>query len=133
MSLRSIINENVRSYIINLKGCTLDVQRKIEKLPIPNDQFFLWHIYFKEVFDNGGFDIVIGNPPHIDSETMVKVMPKERELYSKKFACASGNWDMFIVFIEFSISMLKKDGIFSNIIPNKLIAAKYGVELRKQL
>ena len=118
LSLRSIINENVRSYIINLKGCTLDVQRKIEKLPIPNDQFFLWHIYFKEVFDNGGFDIVIGNPPYIDSETMVKVMPKERELYSKKFACASGNWDMFIVFIEFSISMLKKDGIFSNIIPN---------------
>lgn len=40
---------------------------------------------------------------------------------------------MFIVFIEFSISMLKKDGIFSNIIPNKLIAAKYGVELRKHL
>lgn len=133
LSLRSIINENVRSYIINLKGCTPDVQRKIEKLPIPNDQFFLWHIYFKEVFDNGGFDIVIGNPPYIDSETMVKVMPKERELYSKKFACASGNWDMFIVFIEFSISMLKKDGIFSNIIPNKLIAAKYGVELRKHL
>src|SRR5574344_979966 len=133
LSLRSIINENVRSYIINLKGCTADVQKKIEKLPIPNNQFFLWHIYFKEVFDKGGFDIVIGNPPYIDSETMVKVMPKERELYSKKFACASGNWDMFIVFIEFSISMLKENGIFSNIIPNKLIAAKYGVELRKHL
>lgn len=133
LNLRSIINENVRSYIINLKGCTADVQRKIEKLPIPNNLFFLWHIYFKEVFDKGGFDIVIGNPPYIDSETMVKVMPKERELYAKTFACASGNWDMFIIFIEFSISMLKENGIFSNIIPNKLIAAKYGVELRKYL
>lgn len=133
LNLRSIINENVRSYIINLKGCTADVQRKIEKLPIPNNLFFLWHIYFKEVFDKGGFDIVIGNPPYIDSETMVKVMPKERELYAKTFACASGNWDMFNIFIEFSISMLKENGIFSNIIPNKLIAAKYGVELRKYL
>lgn len=133
LNLRSIINENVRSYIINLKGCTADVQRKIEKLPIPNNLFSLWHIYFKEVFDKGGFDIVIGNPPYIDSETMVKVMPKERELYAKTFACASGNWDMFIIFIEFSISMLKENGIFSNIIPNKLIAAKYGVELRKYL
>ena len=44
LSLRSIINENVRNYIINLKGCTPDVQRKIEQLPIPNDKFFLWQI-----------------------------------------------------------------------------------------
>lgn len=132
-TLRSIINENVRNYIINLKGCTSDVQSKIEKLPIPNDKFFLWHIYFKEVFDKGGFDIVIGNPPYIDSETMVKVMPSHRELYAKNFICASGNWDMFIVFIELGVSLLKEKGIFSNIIPNKLIAAKYGIELRKHL
>ena len=133
LSLRSIINENVRNYIINLKGCTPDVQSKIEKLPIPNDKFFLWHIYFKEVFDKGGFDIVIGNPPYIDSETMVKVMPSHRQLYAKNYICASGNWDMFIVFIELGISLIKQKGIFSNIIPNKLIAAKYGIELRKHL
>lgn len=60
-------------------------------------------------------------------------MPKEREIYAKMFMCASGNWDMFIVFVELGISILKKSGIFSNIIPNKLIAAKYGIELRKQL
>ena len=131
--LRNIINSNVKSYIFNLKGCTPDIQRKLENLPIPNDQFFLWHIYFKEVFDKGGFDIVIGNPPYIDSETMVKVMPKERELYANEFMCANGNWDMFIVFIEFGISLLKEKGVFSNIIPNKLIAAKYGVSLRKHL
>lgn len=131
--LRGIINNNVRNYIINLKGFTPGIQRKIEELPIPNDQFFLWHIYFKDVFDNGGFDIVIGNPPYIDSETMVKVMPRERELYTRKFGSASGNWDMFIVFIELSISLLKNKGVFSNIIPNKLIAAKYGIDLRKYL
>lgn len=132
-NLRNIINENLRSYIVNLKGFTPDIQRKIAQLPIPNDKFFLWHIYFKDVFDNGGFDIVIGNPPYIDSETMVKIMPKERKLYANKFVCASGNWDMFIVFIELSISLLKEKGVFSNIIPNKLIAAKYGIELRKLL
>lgn len=40
-NLRSAINENVRSYILNLKGCTSDIQQKLENLPIPNDQFFL--------------------------------------------------------------------------------------------
>ena len=98
-----------------------------------NSQFFLWHTWFHDVFSQGGFDIVIGNPPYVDSETMVKVMLKERELYAKKFSCARGNWDMFIVFVELGNLLLKENGVFSNIIPNKLIASKYGIELRKQL
>lgn len=98
-----------------------------------NNQFMLWHTWFYDVFSQGGFDIVIGNPPYIDSETMVKVMPKERVLYAEKYECASGNWDMFIVFVELSISLLNENGILSDIIPNKLIAAKYGIEIRKQL
>lgn len=98
-----------------------------------NNQFMLWHTWFYDVFSQGGFDIVIGNPPYIDSETMVKVMLKERELYAMKYSSARGNWDIFIVFIELGNSLLKEKGVFSNIIPNKLIASKYGIELRKQL
>jgi len=128
-ALRKKITDNVKQQLLE-QGITID----LGDLDLAgNDQFFLWHTWFYDVFSQGGFDIVIGNPPYIDSETMVKVMPKERELYSKKFACASGNWDMFIIFIELSISLLKENGVFSNIIPNKLIAAKYGVELRKHL
>ena len=43
----------------------LDVSRKeIIKLQETDEKpFFLWHIYFKDIFDKGGFDIVIGNPP----------------------------------------------------------------------
>lgn len=79
VSLRQTIDDNVKSYILNLKGCTPDIHRKLANLPIPNDKFFLWHIYFKEVFDKGGFDIVIGNPPwgvdlsKNDKETLKKV------------------------------------------------------------
>ena len=40
---------------------------------------------------------------------------------------------MFIVFVELGNLLLKENGIFSNIIPNKLIASKYGIELRKLL
>ena len=124
----SIIN-NVKKQLteqsINVDFCDLDLSG--------NNQFMLWHTWFLDVFADGGFDIVIGNPPYIDSETMVKVMPKERMLYADNYECASGNWDMFIVFVELSISLLKENGILSSIIPNKLIAAKYGIEMRKQL
>ena len=125
LSLRSIINENVRSYIINLKGCTPDV---IEKLPIPNDQFFLWHIYFKEVFDKGGFDIVIANPPFIDSESMTNQgMGELRDILKKQHSCLEGNWDMYMAFLEFSLSVAKTV-VF--ITPDKWLSKPFGKKFR---
>ena len=40
----------------------LSFQTKIER------PYFLWHLYFKKVFDKGGFDIVIGNPPYVSTK-----------------------------------------------------------------
>lgn len=82
---------------------------------------------------DGGFDVVIGNPPYIDSETMEKTMPEMRQLYKNLFSTARGNWDMFIIFVEKGISLLKCNAAISMIVPNKLIAAKYARELRSFL
>lgn len=128
LNLRSIINENIRSYIINLKGCTPDILRKIEKLPIPNDKFFLWHIYFKEVFDKGGFDIVIANPPFIDSESMTNQgMGDLRDILKKQHSCLEGNWDMYMAFLEFSLSVAKTV-VF--ITPDKWLSKPFGKKFR---
>ncbi len=102
-----------------------------------NDKFFLWHTWFADVFNrpNGcnGFDIVIGNPPYIDSETMTRVMPNLREEYGRLYNCAKGNWDIFVLFVELGINLLNNTGTYSFIIPNKLIAAKYTEKLREYL
>lgn len=98
----------------------------------PSRPFVLWQMYFPRVFrDNGGFDIVIGNPPYVDSEEMTKSMPEEREIYSKTFNCAKGNWDLFVLFIEKGFSLLRKNGVISFIVPNKLVSAPYTVAVRK--
>lgn len=131
LSLRSIINENVRNYIINLKGCTPDVQRKIERLPIPNDKFFLWHIYFKEVFDKGGFDIVIGNPPYNELRDLTQ---KEQDAYKKsnyhKYA-KGGRVNMFQYFYPLGIDMCNSKGIICFITQNSLLAEDSALENRK--
>lgn len=80
-----------------------------------------------------GFDIVIGNPPYIDSETMVKVMPDKRDLYAQKYSCAKGNWDIYVVFIEKGINLARNKGIVTYIIPNKLVAAPYAQTIRKKM
>ena len=40
----------------------ISFQTKIER------PYFLWHTYFKDIFDKGGFDIVIGNPPYVSTK-----------------------------------------------------------------
>ena len=116
---------------------TLEQQRaEIETNKI-YDQAFEWRFEFPALLDEEGiftgFDIIIANPPYIDSETMVRVMPDLRNLYTGKYKTTCGNWDMFIAFIELGIILLKSNGIFCNIIPNKLVAAKYAIELRNLL
>lgn len=134
INLRSAINENVRSYILNLKGCTSDIQQKLENLPIPNDQFFLWHIYFKDVFDKGGFDIVIGNPPYINAIELKKQLGSEKYQQLKKcFTTAKGATDFYVYFFEKGLNLLSDKGCLCYITPNKYLCANYAVEFRRLL
>jgi adenine-specific DNA-methyltransferase len=96
--------------------------------------YVLWQIEFARVFkEKGGFDVVIGNPPYVDSEEMTRSMPVEREIYTRKYDCAKGNWDLFVLFVEKGMNLLKKDGIISYIVPNKIVAAPYTSALRTKL
>ncbi|APF18727.1 hypothetical protein Calab_3101 [Caldithrix abyssi DSM 13497] len=76
------------------------------------------------------FDIVIGNPPYVDSEKMTKINKEYRDYLKLNYLLAKGNWDLFIIFIERGIELLKYKGIFSFIVPNKLIGAKYAKDAR---
>ena len=99
-----------------------------------NKPYFAWMLEFIEVFiENNGFDIVIGNPPYVDSEEMTKTMAKERELYSKIYISTRGNWDLYIPFWEKGFNLLNSTGCIALITPNKWLAIKYGETLRKIL
>jgi len=94
--------------------------------------YFLWKLEFAKIFkEKGGFDIIIGNPPYVDSEEMTRNLPNIREYCNAKFTSAKGNWDLFVVFIEQGFRLLCKGGTISYIVPNKLISADYTEALRK--
>ena len=102
-----------------------------ESLTESSRPFIIWQLCFPKVFkENGGFDVVIGNPPYVDSEEMTKSMPEQRELYAKKYVCAKGNWDLYIPFWERGFKLLNETGVMSLITPNKWLAIKYGAALR---
>jgi hypothetical protein len=78
-----------------------------------------------------GFDIVIGNPPYVDSETMMKNQPAIREQIRKTYKTTRGNWDLCIPFHEKAILLLKENGINNFISPNKWLSIAYASEFRK--
>ena len=100
---------------------------------VAGNKAFSWHREFANIFKNGGFDIVVGNPPYVDSESMTKNVPEERSWLSKIYETAKGNWDLFVPFIEKSVHILKSGGYASMIMPNKILSAPYAKALRKHI
>jgi hypothetical protein len=79
-----------------------------------------------------GFDAIIGNPPYIRIQTMKEWAPKEVEYFSRKYiTAASGNYDIYTVFVEKAIQLLDDNGLFGFILPHKFFQAEYGGNLRK--
>lgn len=78
-----------------------------------------------------GFDIVIANPPYLDSENMVNSgLSDLREYISKTYNYCKGNWDIYVAFYERSFALLGKQGVLIFITPDKWISRPFGEKLR---
>lgn len=78
------------------------------------------------------FDILLANPPYINSQTMVKSGQKElRDFISKSYKFAKGGWDIYIAFFERGLSLLSDHGVLIYITPDKWLSRKFGDSLRE--
>lgn len=122
--LRRQITLSIKDYI---KKCGPAIVGEVDDLEIPNDQFFLWHTYFADVFEQGGFDIVIGNPPYGVSI---------KDDYRKAVVASWGNvpdYEIYYYFIVLAAPLLKKKGIMSYIIPNTFLFNTFAKHFREML
>ncbi len=90
---------------------------------------FDWNSGFPEVFEKGGFDAVIGNPPYVRQE----LLKGQKEYFKDRYEVYHGSADLYAYFIEKGISLLKENGQFSYIVANKWMRANYGKPLRAWL
>lgn len=92
--------------------------------------FFQYHLHFRDVFENnGGFDIVIGNPPYVRQEAIKDLKPA----LSQEYECYTGTADLYVYFYEQGLRLLKENGYLSYISSNKYFRAGYGEKLRYYL
>jgi len=116
-SIIDIVKKQLKEQSINVDFGDLDLSG--------NSQFMLWHIWFYDVFSQGGFDIVIGNPPYgANIDAYIKVFEKKYPLTSH------GYKDIYKYFFDFSLRIGKKMGVLSFITPNTYLRQPRYKDLR---
>ena len=93
---------------------------------------FEWSYEYPEVFEQGGFDVVIGNPPYVFGGNK-GITNIQKKYFKTCFMSGSGKVNLFTLFIEKGISLLKSTGKFSYIIPNTLLRVTSYKNIRKYL
>ena len=129
-SMRQAINDEVKRLITDFIGGNAADLANLD--PSANQDFFLWHTWFKDIFDNGGFDIVIGNPPYFKYEGKNKnEIDSIRKTQYLEIAFG-GKLNAYKLFLALSINKICiSKGIISLIFQNSFIADKQASILRR--
>jgi len=104
----------------------------IDDETVAGKKAFVWKEEFAEVFDSGkevfkedGFDVVVGNPPYVQLQK-----DKEGSVIYSHFYTYSPTGDIYCLFYEQALNLLKPNGTVGYITSNKWMRANYGEKLR---
>ena len=118
-----------------LKLPTLDKNIKcgnslIDDKVVAGESAFDWEFEFKEVFKNGGFDVIIGNPPYVATKLIPEI---DRNYYWEKYKdVLFSEMDLYEIFMFKSLNYLLKDkGYLGFITPNSFYAINSFKKLRE--
>ncbi|MEK7264101.1 MAG: N-6 DNA methylase [Bacteroidota bacterium] len=106
-----------RNILLKQKG---DARKKLVALEKTFERpYFLWHLFFGDVFKNGGFDIVIGNPPYgaVFSTEDKKHFQQQYESAKTIPEKQKGSLDSFSIFIDAGICLCNSNATLSYIVP----------------
>ena len=113
----------------------------IDEQAIAGNKTFKWEEQFSDIvqYDNShnlkdeyGFDVIIGNPPYVNVYHMDKI---ERDFFneSDKFKTTHLKYDLYILFIEKSLSLLENNGLLGLIIPYSVLNQPYAILTRNYI
>lgn len=95
---------------------------------------FDWTLEFPFLADCRGFDAIVGNPPYVRIQNMIKYAPIESDYYQLSYFVAKNNTiDKYYLFLERAIKLLNDKGFLGYIVPHKFFLLKGGKALREYI
>ena len=92
---------------------------------------FLWPVLFHEAFQDGGFDLVLANPPYVRQE---RLSAQEKSIFKVAFPeVFAGTADLHVFFYARALQILRDSGWLAFVTSNKYMRAAYGNGLRGHL
>jgi type I restriction-modification system DNA methylase subunit len=95
---------------------------------VAGEKAFVWEEEFSAIFEKGGFDVVIGNPPYVRAE----LLGDYRDYFEKKYDVFHSASDLFAYFYELGSKLIKEDGVMAYI-SNTFDKTAAGQVLREHL
>lgn len=127
--LRNKISNTIAKQL-SVQNFDADILRELRTLDLAgNDKFFLWHTWFSDVFNKGGFDIVIGNPPYVKEYTNRKAFDGFREVSPYYM----GKMDLWYGFACHGIDLLKQEGTLCFIAQNNWTTSAGAKKMRNKV
>ena len=130
-SILPMLDKNIRCGNSLISGDTLELKKYFG-----DDWYkvkaFNWKDEFRQIMvDEGGFDVVIGNPPYIKIQKLQEFQPKEvNYLKDTYFSSSAHSVDIYVIFIEKALTLLAENGLMGYICPHKFFNSKYGEHIR---
>ena len=97
---------------------------------IAGEKAFDWQTAFPKVFERGGFDVVIGNPPYVQIQSIKELSDS---LEKQNYQTFEKTGDLYCLFYEKGNQLLKPNGLLGYITSNKWLRANYGKSLRQYI
>ncbi len=103
----------------------------IDDPAVAGDKAFNWNAEFKEIMDQGGFDVIVGNPPYVNIANIPNKI--ERQYYQNNYKTVKNKSDLYSIFLEKATYLLKPNGLLNFIFSNSWLGTDSFSEFRKFL